>query len=357
MTEIKPLKIGKHTASLAIMQGAMAVRVSGGNLAGSVAKYGGIGMIASLGLGLKSLELKVQKDYFRANKLALIEELNKARLISPQGIIGVNIITAMRDYPDLARTAAANGADLIVAAGGLPLDLPEHVADYPDIALVPMVCGLEALQNICQTWFKRYNRLPDAFVVENSREVGGHIGSTCSESQEPIAKLVAQISQYIQDNFGRQIPLIIAGGIWDQKDFQKMLDLGAQGVLVGTRFITTDECDAQLAYKKFHLYSQQPNKLTIVPSPVGKPARALSNKFTEEIIAQGHISAKKICIANCLSTCLYRDQGETYCIISALAKAQSGDMENGLIFSGSNVGRAKELTSVAQVMRELTYAS
>ena len=209
-----PLKIGQHNVCYPIVQGAMAVRVSGASLAGAVANAGGVGVISSLGLGLVSPYFVTQPrqgNFFNANQLALIDELQKARAISPDGIIGVNIPIATKDYPVLAKTAAANGANLIVAGAGLPLHLPAYTTDYPEVALVPIVCGLEAVQTICQTWKQQYDRLPDAFVVENSKAVGGHIGSTCEDFSSRIECLIPQIQNYLHNQLQVDIPLIAQG--------------------------------------------------------------------------------------------------------------------------------------------------
>lgn len=349
-----PLRIGQHTARYPIVQGAMAVRVSGASLAGAVANAGGVGVISALGLGLNSPYFGTQSrrgNFFIANQLALIDELQKARAISPDGVIGTNILIATKDYPVLAQTAAANGANLIITAAGLPLNLPTYVADYPEVALVPMVCGLAAVQTICQTWQQQYDRLPDAFIVENSKTVGGHIGSTCEDFNSRIELLIPQIQTYLLNQFSVNIPLIAAGGIWDKADVDRMVALGASGVQVGTRFITTEECDADRRYKEAHLQARAAD-VVVVPSPVGKPARALHNTFAERAIAASS-DLEQRCIANCLESCLCRDSHETYCILQALANAALGDVENGLIFSGANVGRAERILSVAEVMAEL----
>lgn len=354
LRSLPPLKIGQHTTHYPIVQGAMAVRVSGARLAGAVANAGGVGVISSLGLGLISPCFGAQPrhgNFFIANQLALIDELEKARAISPKGIIGVNILIATKDYPVMAQTAAANGANLIITAAGLPLNLPTYTADYPDVALVPMVCGLEAVQTICQTWQQQYDRLPDAFIVENSQVVGGHIGTTCEDFSSQIERLIPKIQNYLHNQLQVDIPLIAAGGIWDKADVDQMLALGASGVQVGTRLITTEECDADRRYKEFHLKASQED-VVIVPSPVGKPARALRNEFAEKAIAASP-DLERRCIANCLESCLCRDTRQTYCILQSLANAARGDVENGLIFSGANVGRVERIMSVAEVMAEL----
>lgn len=351
------LRIGKHIAHHPIVQGAMAVRVSGAKLAGAVANAGGVGVIASLGLGLDSPYFNQRKpqSFFTANRLALIDELSKARTISPDGVIGVNILVATKDYPILAQTAAAQGANLIIAGAGLPLTLPEYTAEYPDVALVPVVSNVEAAQLICQTWQSQYNRLLDAFIIENCQLVGGHF-TQCEQVYFPgfsIESVISQLREYLQQQMGVMIPLIVTGGIGDRTDIARILAMGADGVQIGTRFITTKECDADQCYKNYHLQAC-PEDIVTVPSPVGKPSRALRNSFAEQAITDSSTTLERRCIANCLQECLCRDTGKTYCLLQALAKAARGDVEHGLIFSGANVRYTERIMFVAELMAEFT---
>jgi NAD(P)H-dependent flavin oxidoreductase YrpB (nitropropane dioxygenase family) len=356
MTQIlHPLRIGKHIARYPIVQAAMAVRVSGAQLAGAVANAGGVGMIASLGIGLDSPYFNPRKrsSFFTANRQALIDELSKARSISPDGVIGVNILVGTKDYPVLAQTAAAEGANLIITGGALPLALPEYTADYPDVALVPTVANVDSAQYLCETWKSRYNRLPDALILENCQKVGGHF-TQCEQINVPgfsVGWVIAQVREYLTQNMGVNIPLIVTGGISDRTNIDQMLAMGADGVQIGTRFITTIECDAHQDYKQRHLQAH-PEDVVTVPSPVGKPSRALRNPFTEQIMADS--SPERRCIANCLDICLFRDKGKTYCLLNALAQAARGDIENGLMFSGTNVSQNQHLISVAELMADLT---
>ncbi|MDZ8240990.1 MAG: nitronate monooxygenase family protein [Nostoc sp. ChiQUE01a] len=354
---LHPLRIGKHIAQYPIVQGAMAVGVSGAKLAGAVANAGGVGTIASLGLGLHSPYFHQRKrgSFFEANRLALIDELTKARSISPDGAIAVNILVATKDYPVLAQTAAAQGANLIITGAGLPLSLPEYTADYPDVALVPSVSNLFSAQLICQIWQCKYNRLPDALIVENCQQVGGHF-SQCEDMNSPgfsIESVISQLREYFQQHLGVKIPLIVTGGIGDRTDIDRILAIGADGVQIGTRFITTEECDADERYKDYHLQSSAADIVT-VPSPVGKPSRALRNFFAEQAITNSSTTQERRCIANCLETCLCRDTGKTYCLLQALSKAALGDLEHGLIFSGANVRYTERIMSVTELMAELT---
>ena len=331
----------------------MAVRVSGASLAGAVANAGGVGLISSFGIGLNSPYFDTKpKLFFEANKLALIDELAKAREISPDGIVGVNVLVATRDYQALAQTAAAHGANLIVTGAGMPLTLPEYVRDYPTVALVPIVSNLQSAQTICETWHQNYQRLPDALILEHCKLIGGHFASQCEELDDStLETTIAQLQAYL-DLIGLNIPIIVTGGIWDRSDIDRMLAIGAAGVQIGTRFITTAECDADRQYKEFHLQAHVQNLVT-VPSPVGKPARAMGNQFTEDVLKNSPTLEKR-CIANCLDSCLCRDKKITYCLLQALSKAAQGDIERGLMFSGGAVKPVTKILPVAELMASLT---
>ncbi|MDR9402079.1 MAG: nitronate monooxygenase family protein [Halothece sp. Uz-M2-17] len=358
MTSLPSLQIGNHVAQYPIIQGGMGIRISGARLASAVANAGGIGIISAVALGFGSSYFDPKqpgkRNIFEANRLALIDELGKARQLSPDGIIGINSMVAGQDHETLVRTAAENGVNLIVAGAGLPLHLPAYTRDYPEVALVPIISSTRAAKVICRKWQRQHNRLPDAFVVENPNSAGGHLGAKKEElgqSHLSTEAVIPELMTYLREELKVDIPVIAAGGIWDRSDIDRALSLGASGVQMGTRFITTDECDADLKYKEYHR-DATPDDVVIVPSPVGLPGRALKNPFADRAIAQSpHLD--KRCFGSCLQVCSCRDQGENYCIARALDKAARGDIENGLIFAGSNAGRAQEITSVAALMAEL----
>ncbi|MFM7381662.1 MAG: NAD(P)H-dependent flavin oxidoreductase [Microcystaceae cyanobacterium] len=365
MMSLPSLQIGQHTARYPIIQGGMGIRISGAHLAAAVANAGGIGIISAVGLGLNSPYFDItqanvgkrREQFFEANRLALIDEIQKARALSPQGILGINAMVVAQDYETLVRTAVAEGINLIISGAGLPLQLPEYVTDYPDVALVPIISTLRAARVICRKWERNYGRLPDAFVVENPNSAGGHLGAKREElgdrsleADQVIPALVA----YVKQEWGEEIPIIAAGGVWDRQDIDRVMTLGAKGVQMGTRFITTHECDADIRYKEFHL-NAKPEDVVIISSPVGLPGRALRNAFVDKAIADSP-DLNKRCLASCLHHCQCRDEQKFYCIIQVLDKAARGDIENGLIFSGSNAGRANKIIPVAELMAELVAA-
>ncbi|OLP18134.1 2-nitropropane dioxygenase [Leptolyngbya sp. 'hensonii'] len=362
MQPLPSLQIGQHVARYPVIQGGMGIRISGARLAAAVANAGGIGIISAVALGLNSpyFDIKVRnthkrrEQFFEANRLALIDEIQKARGLSPDGVIGVNVMVAAQDYETLIRTAAEQGVNLIISGAGLPFQMPEYAAGYPEVALVPIVSTTRAARIICRKWERQYGRLPDAFVVENPNSAGGHLGAKSEELGDPALEaeqVIPELVAYLQQEVGQPIPVIAAGGAWDRADIDRMLALGARGVQIGTRFITTNECDADIRYKEFHLQARSED-VVIISSPVGLPGRALRNAFVEKALA-GSPDLEKRCLLNCLHTCKCRDEQQYYCIIQALDRAARGDIENGLIFAGSNAGRAERIISVAELMAEL----
>lgn len=365
MTQLPALQIGRHIAPHPIIQGGMGIRISGANLAAAVANAGGIGIISAVGLGFNSPyfdphtpnKAERRRQFFEANRLALIDTLKQARALSPTGIIGINSMVAARDHATLVRTAAAHGANLVIAGAGLPLHLPEYTADFPDVALVPIVSSVRAATLICRKWERQFGRHPDGFVVEDPRTAGGHLGAKTADLEKPelgLEQVVTGLVRYLREDLGVTIPVIAAGGVWDHADIHRMLALGASGVQIGTRFITTYECDADPRYKEFHLQAR-PEDVVLVESPVGMPGRALRNAFVERAATQS-FQPTGDCL-NCLQVCKFRDRQESFCILKALNRAAQGDVEQGLVFSGSNAGRVQQLVHVTDLMAELTGAT
>jgi nitronate monooxygenase len=363
MTSLPTLRIGQHIARYPIIQGGMGIRISGARLAAAVANAGGIGLISAVGLGMNSPYFDADEpnpkrrhqQFAEANRLALIDELAKARQLSPDGIIGVNIMVVARDYETLVRTAVEHGANLIVVGAGLPLSLPAHTAHRPEVALAPIISSTRAAKILCRKWQRQHGRLPDALIVENPQSAGGHLGAKLEELEQPgwsAADVIPELVAYLRDELQASIPVITAGGIWERADIDRALALGASGVQMGTRFITTEECDADQRYKEFHLQAG-PADVVIVSSPVGFPGRALRNPFVDKLLALGTPNPEGKCLANCLEVCKFRDQRQTYCILRALDRASRGDVETGLVFAGSNAGQSDRIVPVAELMAGL----
>lgn len=346
---IKSLKIGELEAQIPVIQGGMGVGVSLSNLAGAVALAGGIGIISTAQIGYR--DPLFDKDPIGCNLRAIAEEIGKARAIAPKGIIGVNIMVATKNYEVYVKAAIDAGADIIISGAGLPMSLPE-IAGETRTKLAPIVSSVKSAQVILKYWLKKYNRLPDLVVIEGPL-AGGHLGFK-REQLEHIQELdydkeICNIIDIVNEAATAKqtvIPVVVAGGIYNRQDMEHQLKLGAAGVQVATRFVTTYECDAPMAYKQTYIDAKKEDIL-IVNSPVGMPGRAIHNAFLDKVSAK---SVKKGICHQCISTC--KPAETPYCITDALVNAVKGNVEDALLFCGANAYRAQGLEHVADIMKE-----
>ena len=347
---IEGLKIGEKISKYPIIQGGMGVGVSGYRLAGNVAKEGGIGIISTADIGYR--ESDFETNPVEANLRAIDKEIDEARKISPDGILGINIMCALNNYAEMVREVVKKGIDLIISGAGLPKELPEFVKGTKT-KIAPIISSARAAKLITKLWRTKHNYVPDMIVIEGP-EAGGHLGLKLEELQEEkkpkledITKEVIEEMKKVEEETGKKIPVVVAGGIFDGKDIAKFLKLGASGVQMATRFVTTKECDAAEEFKKAYINSKKED-IEIVSSPVGMPGRAIRNTFIEKVKQERPKITK--CL-KCIQTCDVKTT--PYCITRALINAVKGNMENALIFCGSNAYRLKEIVSVHELMQEL----
>jgi nitronate monooxygenase len=348
--KVTPLYIGELIASIPIMQGGMGIGVSRSRLASAVAAEGGIGIISGVQIGFEEPDFDSNSKV--ANIRALRQEIKKAKEAAKGGILGVNLMVAMNNYVETAKVCVEEGIDLIVSGAGLPTELPGIIKDSKTKA-VPIVSSGKAAAVLLKLWERRWNYVPDAVVVEGP-EAGGHLGFAMEDFElhqamklEDIVKEVRKAVSVYETKYNKKISIIAAGGIFDGKDISYIMKQGADGVQMATRFVATEECDADIRYKKAYIDSQQEDIL-IIKSPVGLPGRAIRNKFISDI-QKDRIPVNKC--YGCLKTC---SPGDTiYCISKALINAVKGNIEDGLIFTGSNAYRLKEIVSVKDLMRDL----
>ncbi len=349
--KLPTLALGDLIASVPIIQGGMGVGVSRSGLASAVANEGGIGIISGAQIGFT--EPDFESNSMQANIRALRKEIRKARELSPKGILGVNLMVAMNHYKELAMTAVEEKINLIISGAGLPKDLP-GIVQGTKTKIAPIVSSGKAAQLITKLWDRKYNHIPDMVIVEGP-EAGGHLGFTLEElKRNPIPDLgniiqeVKESLKSFQSKYEKMIPVIAAGGIFDGKDIAKFLKLGASGVQMGTRFVATDECDADIRYKEAYINSKEED-IQYVKSPVGMPGRAIYNEFTKQLDDEGRIPVKKC--YDCLLPC--NPKSTPYCISKALIEAVKGNLEEGLIFSGANAYKIKEIVSVKKLIQQL----
>jgi nitronate monooxygenase len=328
----------------------MGIGISLSGLASAVANEGGIGVIATAGIGMNEPDFST--NFLEANIRALRKEIRKARELT-KGIIGVNIMVALSNFADMARTAVEEGVDIIFSGAGLPLNLPQFVDINIKTKLAPIVSSGRAAGIIAKKWSGKYNRLPDAVVVEGPR-AGGHLGFRKEKICAPeysLEKLVPEVIQALkpfQERYGKRIPVIAAGGIYTGEDIFRFFQLGASAVQMATRFVTTYECDASENFKQTYLDSRKED-IAVIESPVGMPGRAIKNAFLDEV-SQGKKKPFK-CPYHCIITCDYKKS--PYCIAFALINAKKGNLSHGFAFAGENAHRAKEIISVRELMETL----
>lgn len=348
------LTIGELHAPVPIVQGGMGVGISLSGLASAVANAGGIGVISA------ALTGKITSAYNSfgadANAVALKDQITTAKAAcTPQGsnIIGVNIMVAATEYAKLVLAALEAKVDIIFSGAGLPVDLPKYKQAGQSTKLVPIISSAKAARVLFNKWRKTYDYIPDAFVLEGPA-AGGHLGYKPEQIEDPafhLDKLIVEVRHEldaIEQEHGLRIPLIAGGGIFTGADIAKALELGADGVQMATRFIATDECDADDLFKQA-VIECGPEDIEIIVSPVGMPGRALKGSFTQE--AREGLRSPKSCPYDCLITC--KKENSPYCIASALINAYRGKIENGFVFVGAQAHRVKEIVSVAALIESL----
>lgn len=346
---MKELRIGNKVARVPIIQGGMGVGVSRGKLAGAVAKEGGVGIISTAQIGYDKEGF--EQNQHACNLEAIKEHIAMAKAQADGGLVGVNVMVALKHYREHVKAAVEAGADVVICGAGLPMDLPELV-EGSDTKIAPVVSSARATEVLLRRWEKKYDRTADFVVVEGPK-AGGHLGFLKEEAENGIDfdQIVREIVEAVNahgETRGINIPVVVAGGIFTKEDIEHVFSLGASGVQIASRFVATIECDACDAYKQAYIQAKEED-VKIIQSPVGMPGRAVFNPFLQKV-KEGNTKVEKC--YNCLAKC--NPAEIPYCITKALVNAVEGDLDNGLIFCGANVGRINKIVSVHELMKELT---
>jgi NAD(P)H-dependent flavin oxidoreductase YrpB (nitropropane dioxygenase family) len=224
----------------------------------------------------------------------------------------------------------------------------------PSVNLLPIVSSGRAAKLILKSWDKRYETTAAGIILEGPL-AGGHLGFSNEQldtvddfSLETLLLGVLEAIKPFEDKYGHKIPIITGGGIYTGKDIARMLSLGASGVQMGTRFVCTTECGVSQEFKQAYLDATQ-DDIVITKSPVGLPGRAIRNEFLQKLERNGKQKVKRN--YRCLSAC--KMDGANYCIANALYNSYIGDVDDGLIFCGTNAYRVDKIVSVKELMTEL----
>ena len=374
------LKI-KGKTLLPIVQGGMGVAISAHKLAGAVAAENAVGTIASVDLRhhhpdlleathrIKDREAN-KEAIWKANRIALDREVRAALEIAQgRGMVAVNVMRAVSQYQEYVRQSCESGAHAIVMGAGLPLDLPDLTQDFPDVCLFPILSDVRGVVLILKKWMRK-RRLPDAIVIEHPAYAGGHLGAQQKEDVNDPRFNFDVVLPGVQQAFkdldleSEHIPLITAGGINSHEQIRKLLGMGASAVQLGTAFAVTEECDANIEFKKVLLGA---TKETVVEfmSCAGLPARAVLTPWLQNYLGREQKLMRaaegrqhKCALAwDCLVSCGLRDANPKhgqFCIDHQLAAAARGDVKQGLFFRGKTKAPFSELRPVRELIHYLT---
>ncbi len=354
LKKLPTLRIGDLEAKIPIVQGGMGVGISLSGLTSAVANLGGIGVIATAGIGQFEPDWDTNSE--EADKRALQKEIRKAKA-KTDGIIGVNIMVALSDFGSLVKCAVDEGVNMLFLGAGLPIRLPrtlplDRLAELPT-KFIPIVSSARAAEIIFKVWAKRYRHIPDAVVVEGPL-AGGHLGFKREQLDDPdyalekiLPEVILALKPY-EEKFNKNIPVIAAGGIYTGADIHRFMRLGAQAVQMGTRFVATYECDASQKFKEIYLNCKKED-IVIIDSPVGLPGRAIRNEFLERVSSGVKETFK--CPWKCLKSCDFKNV--PYCIGRALTNAKKGDLDKGFAFAGTNAYRVDKIVSVKELIETL----
>jgi len=348
--KLPSLTIGDLSIKYPIVLGAMGVGVTRANLASAVTNAGGLGVISGVNLGFT--EPDFLDNMLEANLRALRSEIRKAKSLAKGGAIGVNFMVAMNMYAEHVKEAVKEGIDFIISGAGLPTELPSFVKGSKT-KIAPIISSSKAAALITKVWDRNYEVAPDAIILEGIK-AGGHLGfkpKAILENKYDMVQTIQDIKTILrpyEEKYQKKIPLIVAGGIFDHEDIKAVFDAGGNGVQMSTRFVATTECDAHQNFKDAYINAKE-DDVEIIISPVGLPGRAVHNQFLSKI-ASGNPPAIKRCV-NCLKTCDIKTT--PYCISQALIHAVSGNVEEGLIFSGDNVYKVNGMTTVPDIFDDI----
>lgn len=350
------LNIRGREIATSIVQGGMGVGVSWLDLVVAVIMEGGLGTLSSAAID--------ELVYFETGKKMPIREaacwaVKEVKKRTGGGYVGINIMQALvRDYADSVLGAIDGGVDFIMASAGLHLGLPKIVGNK-DVALIPIVSSQRVLKDINERWKSKYNRLPDAVILEGPL-AGGHLGFKIGGidlEENRLENLFPPIKQYA--NF-LDIPVIVAGGLFCHEDILRWHALGADGAQFGTRFLATKESGASPLFKQelvkcakediivAHSTQNYPGSPSGLPFRVIKSSPAFTrNKWRKNICDKGYIKPKdRDCPAK-------SDPERHFCICNGLLAAVGHGDGLPLFTTGTNGALIKKISSVGQVMKEL----
>lgn len=301
----------------AIMGGAMSW-VSERNLVAAISNAGGFGLIACGAMSPALLETEIRATQQLTDKP-----------------FGVNLITMHPQLMELIEVCRAAGVTHIALAGGLPP--AKAIATIREFAkLIGFAPNLAIARKLLRSGV-------DALVIEGS-EAGGHVG--------PVSLTV--LAQEILPELPDAI-IFAAGGIGRGEAIASLVEMGASGVQLGTRFAAATESIAHENFKRAFLRGNARDAVTTVqldPRLPVIPVRALKNQGTERFMdKQREVSARlqqgEISLADA------QLEIEHFWVGALRRAVIDGDVEQGSIMAGQSVGMVTAEEPVAAILADL----
>ena len=303
---------------VAIMGGAMSW-VSERHLVAAISNAGGFGVIACGSMGPELLAAEI------AGTQALTERP-----------FGVNLITMHPQLNDLVRVCLEARVGHVVLAGGIPPGAAVRAVKDGGAKLIAFTPALVLAKRLVRSG-------ADALVIEGS-EAGGHIG--------PVSLMV--LAQEILPHI-HEVPVFVAGGLGHGEAILALLQMGASGAQLGTRFAAARESIAHPRFKQAFINANARDALPSVQLderfPV-IPVRGLVNEGVKRFLRFQAETRDRFQAGE-----LTKEAAQLaieHFWAGALRRAViDGDVENGSVMAGQSVGMVTREQAVTEIIGEL----
>lgn len=249
----------------------------------------------------------------------LREQIKKVKLLTHK-VFGMNLSLDMPNIDELINVVMEEGVPIVTMGQG---NLALYTGALKD-------AGITVIHAVSSA---RHAKAAEAYgadaVIVRGYEVGGSIGS----EELPTVVLVPQVASVVD------IPVLAAGGIADARGYVAALALGAEGVQIGTRFMVTHECVAHSKVKEAIINSVDNG--TVVVGRRFPHTRLLKNQLAEKLLDMEASGASEEKLR------AYLEGGK------AREALLEGEVGQGEIYCGAEVGLINEILSAAEVVESL----
>lgn len=283
-----------------VIQGGMAW-VAEYHLAAAVSAAGGLGMIGAASAPAETVRAQIREA---------------AKLTDKP--IGVNVMLMNPNADEVAKVIVEEGVKVVTTGAGNPARFMKLWKEA-GVKVIPVVasCAMAKLME----------RAGADAVVAEGMESGGHIGSLTTMA------LVPQVVDAVK------IPVIAAGGIADGRGFAAAFMLGAQGVQMGTRFVTAKESIVHENYKQKVIKARDIDS-EVTGMSTGHPIRQIRNQMSREYLRLEKEGASL--------------EELEYLTLGSLRKAViDGDVVNGTLMAGQIAGLVKGEQTCREIIEDV----